>query len=158
MCWFLDRQVVPLCPGGLQESRGHVSTLHGWQKHTHTLTHTHTACVLGIHIMTVKNTCGVLPSGSNPTCVWVRHKHTSIDCSTFSIRRPGTSHLSTHTHTDGLTHRISTSGKLVVIIGKSFEGCRYSDGEDAGLLNVACKTHLAWQHSTHSPRLNDLVN
>lgn len=37
--WFL-------CPGGLEESRGHVSTLHGWQKHT--LSHTHTACVVGI--------------------------------------------------------------------------------------------------------------
>lgn len=43
VCWFLDRQVVPLRAGGLQESRGHVSTLHGWQKHT--LSHTHMVCL-----------------------------------------------------------------------------------------------------------------
>ena len=42
---FLDKQVVPLCLGGLQHWRGHVSALHGWQKHTHFLIHE--ACVVG---------------------------------------------------------------------------------------------------------------
>ena len=42
----------------------------------------------------------------------------------------------------------------LVIIGKPFEGCRYSDGGEAGLLNMARKTQPAWQHTP----LNDLVN
>lgn len=47
--------------------------------------------------------------------------------------------------------RNSSPGERLVIIGKSFEGCQYADGEDAGLLNMACKTHPARQQSAHSP-------
>lgn len=127
--------MVPLCDGGLQESEGRVSALHGWQTQTHTSTHfhTHIACVEGISVMTVRIT--------------------------FSIRLPGASYLApSDTHTQRLLHRSSTSGELLVIIGKSFEGCQYSDGGDAGLLNMVCKTHPACQQSTCSPQLNDLVN
>lgn len=98
--------------------------------------------------MKSRNTCCGLLFGSIPkqrgfVCVW--------------IFLSGTSHLATserHTLAALHTDRNSTSGEHLVIIGKPFEGCQYSDGGEAGLLNMERKTQPAWQHTP----LNDLVN
>lgn len=111
VCWFLDRQVVPRCPGGLQESRGHVSSLHGWQKHTHThtLLHTKMACVVGIRIMIARNTCGVLLFGSGPKCVWMQHKHASYWLKHYFYQaaryQPFSHFRKTRTHTETLRQK-----------------------------------------------------
>lgn len=132
VCWFLGQT-------GGSSLRWWSAGIRGpcqctpWVANTSTHFHTHIACVEGISVMTVRIT--------------------------FSIRLPGASYLApSDRHTQRLLHRSSTSGELLVIIGKSFEGCQYSDGGDAGLLNMVCKTHPACQQSTCSPQLNDLVN
>lgn len=48
--------------------------------------------------------------------------------------------------------------KLAVIIGQPFERHQDSERRNPGLLNIACKTQSAWQHSAHSPHINGLVN
>lgn len=108
--------------------------------------------------MTLRNTCGVLFFGGAPKVRGYDTNTEAIDWSTFSIMQQP---LQKDTHTRRLfaADRNSSPGERLVIIGKPFEGCRYADGEDAGLLNMACKTHPARQQSAHSPpQLNDLVN
>lgn len=66
--------MVPLCPGGLRESRG-MSVLSMGGKHSHSHSHIHThghtiknahARFVGIRIMTLRNNCGVLFFGAAP--------------------------------------------------------------------------------------------
>lgn len=107
VCWFLDRQVVPRCPGGLQKSRGHVSSLHGWQKHTHTYTSTY------------KNgLCGRNKDNDSKKHLWCsclaavqsvygyNTNMQAIDWSTTSIRHQPFSHFRrTRTHTETLRQK-----------------------------------------------------
>lgn len=79
--WFLDRQVVPLCPGGLQESReGGACQYTPWVAQTHTHKHfhrhRHTQGFCGRDKDNdMRNTCDVLPFGIRPECVRTAHKH-----------------------------------------------------------------------------------
>lgn len=69
--------MVPLCDGGLQESEGRVSALHGWQTQTHRSAHfhTHIACVEGIRVMTVRINFSIRLLGASYLAPSHRHAH-----------------------------------------------------------------------------------
>lgn len=152
VCWFLDRQVVPLCPGGLQESRGHVSTLHGWQKHT--LFHTHTQLVRHNDSEEKLAACSLLAAIQSVLIGKKTRKLLTRAPFLSGEQVAATSETHTHTHRQNGTSR----GAGCHYWKSHLRGADTLDGRDTGLLNARCKTHLARQRSTHSPQLDDLVN